>query len=112
MQIDFSKVSYKDRDDMFPVQVHYNYDALQEELDGFVKEAEMEGNIPEGAIITGMEFMLTIYGTEDYQLDAVFIGDEEEYIVTIEERLADAEAFTAITPDYATIAPHCLAYRE
>ena len=69
--LDFTKITFNELDDTDkPLQVFYNYDLKESEIDIFLEEYATVEEVPEGVSIKKVELCLTIYAQHDFKLEA------------------------------------------
>jgi hypothetical protein len=105
MKIDYNKLSFNELDnDVYPLQVFFNYAMLQDEIDEWVANEVTDKEIPKGVSIKGIELLLTIFGKHDFKLEAVCTSnDNNQYWVELDNMFSNADEFISLIPNYEKI---------
>ena len=77
--LDYTKITFNEIDDTDkPMQVFYNYDATQTEIEELVDEYASEDEVPRGMCLCSIELCLSVYSRNDFKLEAVCSNDNAE----------------------------------
>ena len=100
--LDYTKVTFNELDDTDkPLQVFYNYDLEQSEIDDLLREYATVEEIPEGVSVQKVELCLTIYARHDFKLEACCTDtDNNQYWIELDTQFTDADKLISLIPDY------------
>lgn len=103
--LDFTKISFNEIDDTDkPLQVFYNYDATQTEIENLVEEYATEDEVPRGMYLCGIELCLSIYSSSDFKLEAVCTNDNnEQFWFELDTQFSNADEFIQLIPNYGKL---------
>lgn len=93
--LDYTKITFNELDDTNdPVQIFYNYDLRENEIDDFLEECATVDEVPENTSIQKVELCLTIYTRYDFKLEACCTdANNNQYWIDINEQFANADEF-------------------
>lgn len=93
--LDYTKITFNEIDDTDkPLQVFYNYDATQTEIEKLVEEYATEDEVPRGMYLHGIELCLTIYSARDFKLEGVVTNDNnEQFWFELDKQFTNADEF-------------------
>ena len=106
--LDYTKITFNELDDtdkpLQPLQVFYNYDLKQNEINDFLKEYATVEEVPEGVSIQKIELCLTIYARHDLKLEACCTDTvNNQYWIELNTQFANADELINLIPDYEDI---------
>ena len=103
--LDYTKITFNEIDDTEkPLQVFYNYDATQTEIEELVEEYADEDEVPRGMYLCGIELVLTIYSRNDFKLEGVVSNDNaEQFWFELDKQFRNADEFISLIPDYGKL---------
>lgn len=103
--LDYTKITFNEIDNTGnPVQVFYNYEATQTEIEKLVEEYAEEDEVPRGVCLCRIELVLTIYSKNDYKLEAVCSNDSaEQFWFELNKQFRNANEFIQLIPDYGKL---------
>ena len=103
--LDYTKITFNEIDDTNkPLQVFYNYDATQTEIEKLVEEYATEDEVPRGMYLHGIELCLTIYSARDFKLEGVVTNDNnEQFWFELDKQFRNADEFIQLIPDYGKL---------
>ena len=103
--LDYTNITFIEFDDTDkPLQVFYNYDLEQSEIDDLLREYATVEEIPEGVSVQKVELCLTIYARHDFKLEACCADtDNNQYWIEIYTQFTDADKLISLIPDYGKI---------
>ena len=103
--LDYTKITFNEIDDTDkPLQVFYNYDLTQTEIEELVEEYATEDEVPEDTHLCSIELMLSIYSRNDFKLEAVCNSDDgEQYWIELDRQFRNADEFIQLIPDYGKL---------
>lgn len=103
--LDYSRITFNEIDDTDkPLQVFYNYDLSQEEIDEWLANGFTCKEIPKGITIVGIELCLTIFSRHDFKLEMVCTSDgENKYWIELEDQFTNADEFIQMIPEYGKL---------
>ena len=103
--LDYTKITFNEIDDTDkPLQVFYNYDATQTEIEKLVEEYATEDEVPRGMYLHGIELCLTIYSARDFKLEGVVTNDNnEQFWFELDKQFTNADEFIQLIPDYGKL---------
>lgn len=101
----YPKISFNELDDIDkPLQVFYNYDLKESEINDFLEEYATVEEVPEGVSIRKIKFCLTIYARHDFKLEACCTDTENnQYWIELNSQFTNADEFISLIPDYKRI---------
>lgn len=105
IMLDYTKITFNEIDDTDkPLQVFYNYDATQTEIEKLVEEYATEDEVPRGMYLYGIELCLTIYSARDFKLEGVVTNDNnEQFWFEFDKQFTNADEFIQLIPDYGKL---------
>lgn len=100
--LDYTRITFNEMDNTDkPLQVFYNYDVEQTEIEELVEEYADEDEVPRGVYLCGIELALTIYSRNDFKLEGVVSNDNaEEFWFELNKQFRSADEFIQLIPDY------------
>lgn len=103
--LDYTKITFNEIDDTDkPLQVFYNYDVTQTEIEELVEEYADEDEVPRGMYLYGIELCLTIYSARDFKLEGVVTNDNnEQFWFELDKQFTNADEFIQLIPDYGKL---------
>lgn len=103
--LDFTKITFNEIDNTDkPLQVFYNYDVTQTEIEQLIEEYATEDEVPRGMYLCGIELCLSIYSSHDFKLEAVCTNDNnEQFWFELDKQFANADEFIQLIPDYGKL---------
>lgn len=88
--LDYTKITFTELED--PLQVFYNYDLGQHEIDDFLRKYATVDEVPEGVSIQKIELCLTLYARHGFKMEARCIDTENnQYWVKLPTQFVDEE---------------------
>ena len=103
--LDYRKITFNEIDDTDkPLQVFYNYDLSQKEINEWLANEVTCEEIPEEITIVGTELCLTIFSRHDFKLEAVCTSDGgSQYWIELDNQFTNADEFIQMIPDYGKL---------
>lgn len=103
--LNYEKITFNEIDDTDkPLQVFYNYDVSQEEINEWLANEVACAEIPEEITIVAIELCLTIFSRHDFKLEAVCTSDwGSQYWIELEYQFTNADEFLQMIPDYGKL---------
>ena len=103
--LDYTKITFNEIDDTDkPLQVFYNYDATQTEIEKLVEEYATEDEVPRGMYLYGIELCLIIYSARDFKLEGVVTNDNnEQFWFELDKQFRNADEFIQLIPNYGKL---------
>ena len=103
--LDYAKITFNEIDDTDkPLQVFYNYDLTQTEIEELIEEYATEDEVPKEVSIVGIELCLTIFARHDFKLEAICTSDAgEQFWVELHNQFTNADEFVSLIPDYGKL---------
>lgn len=99
--LDYTKITFNEIDNTeTPVQIFYNYNAAQKEIEELVEQYAEENEVPRGMYLCGIELVLNIYSKNDFKLEAVCSNDNgEQFWFEINKKFRNADEFIQLIPN-------------
>lgn len=103
--LDFTKITFNELDNTDkPLQVFYNYDLKENDINDFLEEYATIEEVSEGVSIQKIELCLTVYSQHDFKLEACCTDtNNEQYWVELNKQFTNADEFIQMIPDYEKI---------
>ena len=106
--LDYSKITFNEIDDTDrPLEVFYNYDLTQTEIEKLVRKYATEDDVPKGVRLCNIELMLSIYSKNDFKLEAVGNDDDgEQYWIELEQQSRNEDELLQLIPEHVKMKYH------
>lgn len=103
--LDYMKIAFNEMDNTDkPLQVFYNYNLKEKEINDFLEECVTIEEVPKGVSIKKVELCLTIYAKHDFKLEACCTDiNNKQYWVELNEQFTNADEFISLIPNYGKI---------